>query len=601
VTSGPGLWRLGARADQLGACVGGWRALALSAAALGQRLRDATDPLTATWRGEATDAYFDHRARLLDLAGTVSTVADAVSGTLDAVVATLASGQAHLDDSWLRLTRAVASVTDVWTPFELLSLGLAAGPSGDAVRAGTAEAHDIRDHVDARLSAYASELGGHRLRLEAPMRALMAYVNPWPRPDELTAPGAVLIDGDRIIVNGTGGDDTILVQTDPDTGDYLMSVDGVVHRFPRGVQLVVRGGDGNDHITVDAPTRLKTSTGTPTLIQVDPAPGVTVLAGFGDDVVSGGDGDDSLYGLDGRDIIKGGGGYDYLSGGNDNDYLDGGTGDDELSGGVSDDVLYGLDGADRLWGGGGNDYLDGGAGNDLVAGGAGDDALFGGRGDDTVLGGGGDDRLYGGEGTDRLAGGPGADNRAFAQPDDQVTGVAQRTDATLTDAGGFITVDGSADFVDRVRSDLDALRSSPTGAQMLTTLQGLRDDSGSALTITEYAGQNGYDHSVKMPSGPSLDFVEYNPSYAREGPPIAVLYHEFGHVDDSFAHTLVRGTYRGPEDAGVRNNERVVVGLPIDDDHDPSTPDRLDPDHPYALTENALRQELGYPLRTTYA
>ena len=56
----------------------------------------------------------------------------------------------------------------------------------------------------------------------------------------------------------------------------------------------------------------------------------------------------------------------------------------------------------------------------------------------------------------------------------------------------------------------------------------------------------------------------------------------------------------GPDDAGVRNLEREAVGLPIDDDGRLSTPDRLDPDHPYALTENALRQELGVPLRASY-
>ena len=45
----------------------------------------------------------------------------------------------------------------------------------------------------------------------------------------------------------------------------------------------------------------------------------------------------------------------------------------------------------------------------------------------------------------------------------------------------------------------------------------------------------------------------------------------------------------------VPERERVAVGLPIDDDGDPTTPERLDPRHPYPLTENALRDELGVP------
>jgi hypothetical protein len=297
-----------------------------------------------------------------------------------------------------------------------------------------------------------------------------------------------------------------------------------------------------------------------------------------------------------------------VSGGDDNDYLDGGDGRDELAGGRSDDVLYGLDGDDRLYGGGGDDYLDGGAGADLVSGDGGDDALVGGRGDDTVLGGDGNDRLYGGEGTDRLAGGPGTDNRAYAQPDDQVTGVAQGVDVKLTSAGSFITVDGSPEFAARVQSDLDALRSSPTGQQMLIQLQDIHDhgsaqfggdDAGSTLNIVEYDGQNGYDRWDD--TTPTVNnTVQYNPDYRLYGPPIATLYHELAHADDSFAHTAAQGVHAGPDDVGVRNLEREAVGLPIDDDNRSSTPDRLDPDHPYVLTENALRQELGVPLRTAY-
>jgi hypothetical protein len=598
-----GLWDLGARPDQLTVAVRSWRSLSRAATVLAQRLRAATDPLTASWHGAGTDAYYAHRASVLDLADTVSTVADAIATTLEAAVGELTSGQAHLDDAWLRLTRAVPGLAGHGSPLDVLALAFVDGPAGSAVRAATATAREIRDHVDARLSGYASELGRHRLRLEAPMWNVLAYVTPWLRPDELTSPGAVLIDGYRIIVNGTGGNDIIEVRTDPDTGDLLMNVNGVAHRFPPGIDLVVRGGDGNDRITLDTSARVVASPGQPTYLQTYPVADVTVLAGFGDDTVLGGDGDDALYGLDGNDILQGRGGNDYLSGGSDRDYLDGGVGNDELAGGIGDDVLYGLDGSDRLWGGGGNDYLDGGAGDDLVAGGSGDDALFGGRGNDTVLGGGGDDRMYGGEGTDRLAGGPGVDNRAYAQPDDQVTGTAQRTDVALTGAGAFIKVDGSAQFVDRVQSDLDALRSSPTGEDMLTTLQGMHQRGGASLLITQYDGHNGLDHQPVMPP-PMAPFnhVEYNPTWSfRNGPPVATLYHEFAHVDDSFARTTATGKHRGPDDVGVNNLEREAVGLPIDDDNDPSTPDRLDPDHPYALTENALRQELGVPLRTTYS
>src|SRR6185369_14365594 len=254
--SAPGLWHLGARTGQLGGGVDGWRTLAHASATLSQRLRAATDPLAASWRGLSTDAYYRHRARVLDLADSVSTVAGAIAAAVEAAVAALSSGQAHLDDSWLRLTRAVPGLRGFGSPVEVLALSVDAGPAGDAVRAAIAEAHDIRDHVDGRLTGYAAELGRQRLRLEAPMQALSAYVTPWLRPDELGTPGAILIDGNRVIVNGTGGNDVIDVTTDPDTDDLLVSVDGAVSRFPPGVRLVLRGGDGNDRITLDTPTRV---------------------------------------------------------------------------------------------------------------------------------------------------------------------------------------------------------------------------------------------------------------------------------------------------------------------------------------------------------
>lgn len=51
---------------------------------------------------------------------------------------------------------------------------------------------------------------------------------------------------------------------------------------------------------------------------------------------------------------------------------------------------------------------------------------------------------------------------------------------------------------------------------------------------------------------------------------------------------------------GAPNDERVAVGLPIDHDDDPETPHRLDPRHPYAYTENALREEMGLLSRSRY-
>jgi len=125
-----------------------------------------------------------------------------------------------------------------------------------------------------------------------------------------------------------------------------------------------------------------------------------ILAGAGDDSITGGNGTNVLFGQEGDDRLYGQSANDYLSGGDGDDYLSGGAGNDVLDGGAGDDKLYGGAGNDVLRGGIGNDYLGGGAGHDRLYGGAGDDKLYGGAGDDVLDGGAGNDYLSGGAGSD---------------------------------------------------------------------------------------------------------------------------------------------------------------------------------------------------------
>ena len=68
-------------------------------------------------------------------------------------------------------------------------------------------------------------------------------------------PGDVILDGNRAIVNATGGDDHIVVAADPATNEYVVTITGpgqtpVVRRFAAGTEIVVRGGGGNDDISI---------------------------------------------------------------------------------------------------------------------------------------------------------------------------------------------------------------------------------------------------------------------------------------------------------------------------------------------------------------
>jgi Ca2+-binding RTX toxin-like protein len=85
---------------------------------------------------------------------------------------------------------------------------------------------------------------------------------------------------------------------------------------------------------------------------------IKVLAGGGDDAV--------LIDVDLPAVVLAGAGNDTVTGGTGNDHLDGGAGDDVLFGGAGNDRLFGRAGDDDLDGGTGKNVLLGGRGNDDV-------------------------------------------------------------------------------------------------------------------------------------------------------------------------------------------------------------------------------------------
>ncbi|HEX6873208.1 MAG TPA: M91 family zinc metallopeptidase, partial [Micromonosporaceae bacterium] len=309
-----------------------------------------------------------------------------------------------------------------------------------------------------------------------------------------------------------------------------------------------------------------------------------------------------LLGMAGADRVQGGGGGDVLRGGDGADYLDGQAGDDAIDGGAGPDVLYGLAGNDRIAGGAGGDYLDGGPGEDVLGGGRDTDVLIGGRG------------------RDRLAG-QGGDDRAFTEAGEPVIGAAQTATVSLDTPGRSIQVEGTPEFVARVQSDLDALRSTASGTDMLAALDrasvasrpvaaqlpfvGDAGMAGHTLVIRETAAANGFAGWSTAMLGPVSAHIDYNPAFhhlpeAGQVPPVVVLYHELAHIYDAYCGTVASGVFTGADNPGVPNREREAVGLPIDADADPATPDALHPGHPYPLTENGLREEFGLSPRRRY-
>lgn len=135
--------------------------------------------------------------------------------------------------------------------------------------------------------------------------------------------GPVLSHGGELRVEGTGGNDQIVVSLDAkDKSKIDVSFNGVTSSFPAASVRRIRidGRDGNDNIRTDE------SNGTISI----PA---RLSGGAGDDTLAGGSGDDRLDGGAGNDVLNGDGGDDRLDGDAGDDKLDGGDGNDQVRGG----------------------------------------------------------------------------------------------------------------------------------------------------------------------------------------------------------------------------------------------------------------------------
>lgn len=400
--------------------------------------------------------------------------------------------------------------------------------------------------------------------------------------------------GDVLVVDVGGTEHTIAL--DPDDAVLVRLGAGADRAEVRGARpgLVLDGGSGHDALAADGGA-------------------VVVRGGSGDDLLTGGAGADRLLGGTGDDDIVGGDGPDRIIAGAGDDTLDGDAGDDSISAGSGEDLVHGEGGRDVLAGSGGRDHVDGGAGPDDVDGGAGADVVSGGAGPDAVTGGAGDDVAYAGPGHDVVAGGGGAD-AVHAEPRDAVT------DATDSDTVRWatvdlsllapITVEAGGRLAERIEADLVTLASTAAGARLLASLR------GHAVTVTGPGwlpvGGDAYDATNDVVQyDPAGDEAGFGPAGADRPPgalsysPLVALAHELVHAAHDVTGTRTPGTYRGPapEQDGVPNEERATVGLPVDHDEDPSTPDvpaAAVVGRDVGVTENDVRAELGLERRGRY-
>jgi uncharacterized protein YukE len=589
------VWDLHARPDLIDQAASGWRQVSSAITKATADLDAKAKAVVGSgWSGEAAETFDAHRRKLTTDLDDTADQAVAVAAALGKIAGSIGAAQGHLTDEWGKVT-AVPLTYD--RPMHLLFAPRTTDESKLVI--GSVEAcGQIRQGLDRQLGADLSGLWKVRAefqRLAAVwLTQAQGKADPFTLPPEATATG-VIYDGNHVFVNTGPGDDKVSITVDPKTGMQLVTVNGVQYAYPPGADIIVRAGGGDDSITVAPGTNLH----------------VTLIGGKGDDEIHGGAGNDTVLGLSGQDKLYGSGGADRISAGADRDYVDGGAGNDVLSGGLGDDTVYGLSGNDALSGGEGQDYLEGATGNDTVDGGAGNDIVSGGRDDDTMRGGAGDDKIYAGLGHDTSDGGGGADT-VFGEKGDVSTGAEQNVTVEIKDPGTFINVEGSDEFKERVNADLDMMRSSPRGQEMLAALDKGHADTeggwgpwhhdGDSLTIREYNDPQDPNNSTAVHSGRS-NVINYNPHLDNlplnhgastvDGPPSVVLYHEMAHVYDYMNDSLAPGDYQGPDNPDTPNREREAAGLPLEDG-------KIYDKHPYDLTENGLRDEMGAPHRDAY-
>lgn len=409
--------------------------------------------------------------------------------------------------------------------------------------------------------------------------------------------GQTYVSSDQVVftTQGTGNDDVQVKQRDDGTLDVSANGETYAVRLTEGQELTIRTGGGNDVINV-APN-----------VSVN----IVVDGGAGDDTITTGAGDDRIDAGEGNDTVDAGAGRNDVFGNSGNDVIRGGNGAN---------IFYGGDGDDQLTGGTGSNYLEGGAGADTITGGGRTDMLSGGVGNDRIVVGRNGGSIYAGAGSDTIEG-AGNNARVYAETGDTVTAATGAKPTVVnveidSSLGSSIAVEGSPAFRQRMQAELDFLRSSPNGQQMLAEFDKAAGAKGNSVTIRELANeQNGYAQTfsndadiVNGRAGAGGDVtISYNPSFHMDAfpAPSVVLYHEMSHAYNGVNGTFQPGTYRGsgPDSGSVPNAERQAVGLetsarPFDFDGNPATPaTTANPDH---LTENGIREELGLPDRPSY-
>ncbi|ADD40353.1 Hemolysin-type calcium-binding region [Stackebrandtia nassauensis DSM 44728] len=500
----------------------------------------------------------------------------AAGGVFKAAATTLDSLVTELEGAKADIERAITSYPELTVEHDGR---VTWPPSGDAAREQDLKAK--AQTLFGLLQAAVARASG----ADDQASSQLAGNNPGSGPVQVKLP-----DGSVYLATGDDANDIDI--TEDEDGNLIATVDGKEFKYKPDTPLIVNSGGGNDKVSIDDKV----------------GSGITVSAGSGDDTVDGGGKADVIDGGSGNDVLKGHDGDDIIHGGSGHDYIDGQDGNDRLHGGAGNDHVYGLDGDDTIHGGDGDDSLEGGQNNDTIDGGTGKDVVSGGYGDDTLRGGAQNDKIYAGAGKDTIDGGDGTDE-TFAQKEDTVSPSTEKFTETKIVDSGFIKIEGSEEFQDRMRADLDMLGSSPDGGKFLESLHAKIDEGRHDWLPGEeeivFKEMDGRSNASQGPFPASDSVIEFDPDDFTHGgsgyESTSIVKHELAHTWDQIHDKMQGGFYESDTDPdtenglAVPNAERQATGLNYDYTGDGVPDDVRSPDnpHPYEFTQNSFNEETG--------
>jgi hypothetical protein len=404
-----------------------------------------------------------------------------------------------------------------------------------------------------------------------------------------------------------------------------VNVDGKIYRFSGAdaQHLNIRGSGKQETITIDCSVKVN--------LMVDSGDGNDIITnhGRGNNTLNGGSGNDKIF--------DDGAGSDALNGSDGDDTIRGrGKGSYTINGDAGNDALFGGSGENKIVDTSGINYLsDGKGGHTNIVDSGEHDIIVALQPDTSVLSMSSTAAIYTGAG-DPVISNFGGLATIYTQNKNptRLFSLLGLNRVVNVDAegqpGSSLRIKGSAQFKAKVEADMEVLRASPDGRNMLRTLDAQYAQNGKRVTIKELDEPIAMEHMSSTenaltepedfddavlrkngtPGAGTNATVYYNPDISpgvAKGlmtPPVVELFHEMGHVYNMVTGTMQDGQNRATAfDKGVGNWERQVLGLegegvPYDFDHDPTTPPTTY--NPLEFTENGERIEMGLSRRWVY-